>query len=322
MPGFRDNFPPKPRFTDKSISGQAGKVFLVTGCSSGVGKELARILYSYDAKVYITARSITRANAAIEDIKALHPKSRGELIPLYLDLDDLESVKKSADDFLSRENRLDVLWNNAGVMVPPTGTKTKQGYEEQLGANCLATFLFTMLLTPLLVSTAKTAAPDSVRVVWVSSSTTDRSPPGGIDFDNLDYEKKDPGKWAKYGISKAGLYYYATQYAKLYKPDGIISVSLHPGNLKTELQRHVSAVQMVVINMMVYPPVNGAYTELFAGLSPDVTLEKSGAWIQPWGRFGTQRPDLVQGSKSKAEGGTGIAERFWEWSEEQVKPYT
>lgn len=207
-------------------------------------------------------------------------------------------------------------------MVPPTGTKTKQGYEEQLGANCLATFLFTMLLTPLLVKTAKTAALDSVRVVWVSSSTTDRSPPGGIDFDNLDYEKKDPGKWAKYGISKAGLYYYATQYAKLYKPDGIISVSLHPGNLKTELQRHVSALQMVVINMMVYPPVNGAYTELFAGLSPDVTLEKSGVWIQPWGRFGTQRPDLVQGSKSKAEGGTGIAEKFWEWSEEQVKPYT
>jgi hypothetical protein len=78
---------------------------------------------------------------------------------------------------------------------------------------------------------------------------------------------------------------------------------------------------MLVINMLVYPPINGAYTELFAGLSPDVTLEKSGAWMEPWGRFEAQRADLENGSKSKAEGGTGIAEKFWKWSEEQVKPY-
>ncbi|KAL6835567.1 short chain dehydrogenase reductase [Trichoderma sp. SZMC 28015] len=296
------------------------EVFLVTGCSSGVGKELAKILYSHNAKVYITARSAKKAEAAIADIKAAHPESRGEIIYLHLDLNDLSSVKQSADEFLRLENRLDVLWNNAGVMLSPTGTKTKQGYEEQLGVNCLATFLFTQLLTPLLISTAKTAAPGSVRVIWVSSSATHRSPPGGIDFDNMDY-KKDIGKWTKYGISKAGVYYYATQYAKVHRNDGIVSVSLHPGNLKTELQRHVSSLQMVVINMMVYPPINGAYTELFAGLAPEVTLEKSGAWIQPWGRFSSQRPDLVEGSKSKAEGGTGIAEKFWEWSEEQVKPF-
>ncbi|KAL7916901.1 short chain dehydrogenase reductase [Trichoderma velutinum] len=320
MPTFRDNFPPKPQFTENSISSQAGKVFLVTGCSSGVGKELAKILYSHNAKVYITARSTKKVEAAIADIKAAHPQSQGELIYLQLDLNDLSSVKKSADEFLRLESRLDVLWNNAGVMLSPTGTKTKQGYEEQLGVNCLATFLFTQLLTPLLISTAKTAAAGSVRVIWVSSSATHRSPPGGIDFNNLDY-KKDIGKWAKYGTSKAGLYYYATQYAKLHQNDSIVSLSLHPGNLKTELQRNVSSLQMVVINMMVYPPINGAYTELFAGLSPEVTLEKSGAWIQPWGRFSSQRPDLVEGSKSKAEGGTGIAEKFWDWSEEQVKSF-
>ncbi|KAL7935409.1 short-chain dehydrogenase [Trichoderma chlorosporum] len=320
MPGCKENFPPKPQFTETSIGNQAGKVFLVTGCSSGVGKELAKILYSHDAKVYITARSAGKAEMAIADIKAAHPKSIGQLIYLHLDLDDLSSIKKSAEEFLERENRLDVLWNNAGVMTPPPGTKTKQGYEEQLGANCLATFLFTKLLTPLLVNTAKTVAPGSVRVIWVSSSATHRSPPGGIDFDNLDY-KNDLGKWVKYGISKAGIYYYATQYAKLHRNDGIVSVSLHPGNLKTELQRNVPALEMLVIKMMVYPPVNGAYTELFAGLSSDVTLERSGAWILPWGRFGVQRRDLVEGSKSKTEGGTGIAERFWDWSEEQVKPF-
>ncbi|PNP45363.1 hypothetical protein THARTR1_10963 [Trichoderma harzianum] len=183
------------------------QVFLVTGCSSGVGKELAKILYSHNAKVYITARSTKKAEAVIADIKAAHPESRGKLIYLHLDLNDLSSVKTSADEFLRLENRLDVLWNNAGVMLSPTGTKTKQGYEEQLGVNCLATFLFTQLLTPLLISTAKTATPGSVRVIWVSSSATHRSPPGGIDFNNLDY-KKDIGKWAKYGTSKLPSYIY------------------------------------------------------------------------------------------------------------------
>ena len=292
----------------------------MTGASSGVGKQLAQILYSHHAKVYVTARSIEKADKAVADIKAACPKSNGQLIFLYLDLDDLTTVKKSAEGFLSKETRLDVLWNNAGVMIPPQGSKTKQGYEQQLGTNCVAPFLFTKLLTPLLVSTAKSAAPGSVRVVWVSSSAISRSPPGGVILNNMDY-KKDTGAWAKYGISKAGNYYYGTQFAKLHKGDGIISVSLNPGNLKTDLQRHVPRWQMPVINMLVYPPIFGAYTELFAGLSSDVTWEKSGAWIEPWGRFDAQRADLEKGSKSEADGGTGIAEKFWKWSEEQIKQY-
>jgi NAD(P)-dependent dehydrogenase (short-subunit alcohol dehydrogenase family) len=295
-------------------------VFLVTGASSGVGQALAQILYAHDAKVYIAARSTEKANKAIAEIKAQVPVSKGELIFLSLDLDDLASVKKTAENFLANETRLDVLWNNAGVMVPPQGSKTKQGYEKQLGTNCVAPFLFTKLLTPLLVNTAKSVAPGSVRVVWVSSSTVTKSPPGGIDFSNMDYSN-DVGPWIKYGISKAGNYYHATQFAKLHKDDGIISVSLHPGNLKTDLQRNMSRWSMPIVNMLVYPAIYGAYTELFAGLSPDVTLEKSGAWLQPWGRFSPQRADLVKGSKSRAEGGTGIAEEFWGWSEEQIKEY-
>ncbi|KAH8807806.1 hypothetical protein F5884DRAFT_704123 [Xylogone sp. PMI_703] len=317
---MKNTFPPKPHFTENSINSQAGKVFIVTGASSGVGKQLAQILYSHDAKVYVAARSREKADSAIADIKTAFPGSGGGLVFLHLDLNDLTTIKKSAEEFLSKETRLDVLWNNAGVMIPPQGSKTKQGYELQLGTNCLAPFLFTKLLTPLLVHTAKTAAPGSVRVVWVSSSAIRRAPPRGIDLNNMDYHT-DAGAWTKYGISKAGNYYHATQFAKLHKNDGIISVSLNPGNLKTDLQRHVPRWQMPIINMLVYPPIYGAYTELFAGLSPDVTLDKSGAWLQPWGRFDAQRSDLETGSRSKAEGGTGMAESFWEWSEEQVKQY-
>jgi retinol dehydrogenase 12 len=116
------------------------------------------------------------------------------------------------------------LWNNAGVMVPPAGSKTADGYELQLGTNNVAPFLFTKLLTSLLVKTAKSAPKGSVRVVWVSSSAAEfLSPKNGIEMDNLDY-KKDKADWHKYGVSKAGNWYHATEFAKLHKADGITSV--------------------------------------------------------------------------------------------------
>jgi NAD(P)-dependent dehydrogenase (short-subunit alcohol dehydrogenase family) len=141
-------------------------VFIVTGSSSGVGKELAQILYSHDAKVYIAVRSEEKATQAINDIKANFPHSEGELVFLHLDLGDLTTIKKSAEEFLGKETKLDALWNNAGVMVPPQGSKTKQGYELQLGTNNVAPFLLTKLLTPVLIKTAKTAPANSVRVIW------------------------------------------------------------------------------------------------------------------------------------------------------------
>lgn len=116
-----------------------------------------------------------------------------------------------------------MLWNNAGVMVPPQGSKTKQGYEAQLGTNNVAPFLFTKLLTPILVETAKTNSPGSVRVVWVSSSAAAFAPKGGLELDNLDY-KKDKSAGAKYAVSKGGNVLHATEFANRYGKDGIISV--------------------------------------------------------------------------------------------------
>ena len=127
----------------------------MTGSSGGIGKDLARILYEHNAKVYIAARSEEKTSGAIKEIQSAHPNSRGTLIYLHLDLNDLTTIKASATEFMSKEQRLDIIWNNAGVMVPPAGSKTAQGYELQLGTNNVAPFLFTKLLTPLLVETAK-----------------------------------------------------------------------------------------------------------------------------------------------------------------------
>ncbi len=183
-----------------------------------------KILYAHNAKVYLAARSEQKATKAISSIESSSPKSKGELGFHHLDLDDLTSVKRSANSFLSKENKLDVLWNNAGVMVPPQGSKTVQNYEAQLGTNCLGPFLFTKLLTPLLIQTARTAPKDSVRVVWLSSSAAETTAPkGGVVMNNLDY-KKDASAWSKYGTSKAGNIFYSNEFAKRHRDDGVISV--------------------------------------------------------------------------------------------------
>lgn len=172
----------------------------------------------------MAARSEAKAAKAIEGIKSRVPSSKGQLVYLHLDLDDLTTIKASAESFLSENERLDVLWNNAGVMVPPLGSKTKQNYDKQLGTNNVAPFLFTKLLHPILSKTASNAPTDSVRVVWVSSSGAEvYSPKGGIDMNNLDY-KVSKDNWFRYGTSKAGNVLHASELAKRAGSEGIISV--------------------------------------------------------------------------------------------------
>jgi NAD(P)-dependent dehydrogenase (short-subunit alcohol dehydrogenase family) len=255
-------FPPEAKFTEKNLPDQTGKVclpfsqlrsnvsynsyqqvFIVTGSSSGVGKELAQILYSHNAKVYFAARSAEKTAATIESVKTAFPNSKGQAIYLHLDLDDLTTIKASANEFLSKEDKLNVLWNNAGVMVPPQGSKTKQGYELQLGTNNVAPFLFTKLLTPILIKTAKSEPPGTVRVVWTSSSAAEGiSPKNGVDMNDLNY-KVDKSAWHKYGVSKAGNVFHSKEFAKRYAGDGLISVVCSlapPHNLRLVLTATVS----------------------------------------------------------------------------------
>ncbi|KAK4615778.1 Short-chain dehydrogenase/reductase [Fulvia fulva] len=323
---FSQLFPPKPDLTEKNLGDLAGKVYIVTGSNTGVGKELSRLLYSKNATVYIAARSQEKALSAISSIKTTSPDSKGKLTFLHLDLSDLSTVKTAAETFLSQESKLHVLFNNAAVAMPPAGSKSAQGHELQLATNCLGPYMFTRLLTPLLASTAKTEAPNSVRVIWVSSSAAEvmSHNPGGVPLDRLDDLTGKVPVWRLYGISKAGDYLYAHEYARRYGSDGILSVSLNPGNLDSDLGRHVpKAINWVFKKCLLHPPVKGAYTELYAGLSGDIKMAslEGGKWIIPWGRFGTIRKDLVKASMAESEGGSGVAGKFWEWSEQRVAEF-
>lgn len=245
-----------------------------------MGKELAQLLYSKNANVYCAARSDEKALKAIESIKAAIPDSHGALTFLSLDLADLSTIKATVNEFLAKEDRLHVLFNNAGVMSPPQGSKTAQGYELQLGVNNLGAFLLTKLLTPTLLRTAKTEDPAAVRVVWVASSAAETpiTPVGGVDLSNLDYHvEKSP--FMKYIVSKAGNYLQGVEFARRHREDGVASVPLNPGNLDSELWRWMPRWAAAVLSwVLLSPSVFGAYTELFAGLSPEVTMERSGEW--------------------------------------------
>jgi NAD(P)-dependent dehydrogenase (short-subunit alcohol dehydrogenase family) len=159
------------------------------------------------------------------EIKNHHPTSTGELVFLQLELDDLKAVKRAAEEFLSKEKRLDVLWNNAAVMGPPGDARSKQGYELQFGVMTMGHFLFTKLLTPLLIQTAKRSHSASVRVVWVASSATYlMAPHGGVEMSCLEDSnpfKKGMSYW--YGTAKGGMALHNLQFAKLYAEHGILS---------------------------------------------------------------------------------------------------
>ncbi|OCK97757.1 NAD(P)-binding protein [Cenococcum geophilum 1.58] len=316
-------FIPKPTLTEENLPDQSGKVHIVTGGYAGIGLELTKILYQKNATIYAAGRSGGKAKKAIEAMKIEFANSTGKIEFLQLDLDDLSTIKRSAEEFLSKESRLDVLVNNAGVMVPPAGSKTKQGYDLQMGVNCIGPFLFTQFLLPILQKTAATAPAGSVRITWASSLAADLSAPkGGVEIDKDGAPKVQKNPELNYGQSKSGNVMFAVEAARRYGKDGIISTAWNPGHLKSELSRTAGLIQSIFIKLLANPPKLGGYTELYAGWSPDITLDNNGAYVIPWGRIGEYNSALAKVIKPEAKGGEGRAERLWDWCERETKKYT
>jgi NAD(P)-dependent dehydrogenase (short-subunit alcohol dehydrogenase family) len=323
-------FPPKPNFTEENVPLQDGKVFLITGGASGIGLELTKMLYQKNGRVYIAGRSEDNARQAINEIQSTAPEAKGSLEFLYLDLSDLTSIKPAVDAFKAKEQRLDILWNNAGVSQPPLGSTSKQGIELQLATNCLGPFLLTQLLLPLLEATA--AAPGStsgsVRVIWTSSQIMELSAPnGGIIMSEIRSPPRDVGK--NYTNSKTANLFLSAELARRQRQSSasshrpaVVSVALNPGAASTNLFRHTPYLWYLAWPLF-YPVKLAATTQLYAGLSGDITAENSGCYVVPWGRLATHmRPDFVDAMKPEGEeGGTGRARELWEFCEEATKDF-
>jgi len=187
--------------------------------------------------VYVAGRSKAKAETAIAKLKEETGKT--DVHFLQLDLADIPSAVAAAKELASNEQRLDLLFNNGGVMKTPDGAKTPQGYELQWGTNVVGHFVFTKELLPLLLATAKDF-PDSTRVLWTSSNGHSMAPKGIINFDDVNLPN-DSG-WTRYGQSKAAVILLATAMTHKYSDDGLLTFAMNPGGIKTEITRSSGAI--------------------------------------------------------------------------------
>ncbi|EEA21392.1 short-chain dehydrogenase, putative [Talaromyces marneffei ATCC 18224] len=323
-------FPPSPSFTEKDLPSLVGEVFIITGAASGVGFELAKILYVAGGTIYVAARSATRCEGAIEKIKdqTRGKKAEGVLKPMILDLADLRTIKRAVEDFQRQETRLDVLVNNAGVMNTPVGSKGTQGHDLEMATNCVGPYLLTRLLEPILIQTAASSPRFSVRVVFVVALMQLFSPATAMEFYSNGtpkvlpgdgYMKSQPGD--NYMQTKIGGTWLAAEFANRLGSKEILSVSVHPGLMRTELQRNMTVTARVSMKLLFRGPVYGAYSELFAAFSPKLTAENNGGYVLAWGRIAELPKYITDGLKSKSEGGTGGAKMFMNYCERETRRY-
>lgn len=196
----------------------SSKLAIVTGANAGIGFETAKELYLKGFRVIVAARDSQRVNNAIAKIKECGPG--GELIAGLLDLSSLDSVDKFANEIIKNHSSLDLLVNNAGVMIPPEG-KSKDGYELQFGVNFIGHFALTGHLFDLLESTVGS------RIVTLSSIAHRGA---AIDFDNFKLEKPY-SKWREYGQSKLADLIFSLELARRLEEKNCQTKSLaaHPG---------------------------------------------------------------------------------------------
>jgi len=282
---------------------------LVTGGNTGLGKETVKNLLSHNAKVYLAARSRDKAEEAIRELEQQTGKTA---IWLPLDLANLRSIKTSAEEFLStcssKEEELHVLFNNGGVMTPPIELLTADGYDLQFGTNCLGHFYLTKLLLPALLSGARSSPDGKARVVNVSSTALYFST---LDFDTFrDGPKRvKKGTIGLYAQSKFGNTVFAHELARRYGDRGIVSTSLSPGVIKTDLQRHLRGLQAWIVDHTANPVERGVLTQLYAGTHPE-GADLNGKFLIPFARVIPARAETLDEETGR---------KLWDWLEEQVK---
>ncbi|KPM36216.1 hypothetical protein AK830_g10350 [Neonectria ditissima] len=286
------------------IPSLAGKVILITGANSGLGKQSSLELAKHNpALIWMAARSPEKGKEAVADVRRLVPDAAVTF--LELDLSSFDSIKAAAKTVLASSLRLDIFMLNAGLMGCPPKL-TKEGYEIQMGTNHVGHSLLLKLLTPLLL---KTSSSHPVRVVSLASSAWKYAGPEKIQFETLkSLEGVTPVN--RYVQSKTANMFYAMEFAKHHP--GLTTVSIDPGEVATQLfTREPGDEQMVHLQTEVVPKVakpveEGVKNQLWAATAEGVL---SGLHYEP---VGVNEP---HGLMLDSE----LAKEVWDWTQKELE---
>ena len=297
----------KQNWTLDNIPDLTGKTIIVTGANTGLGYESVKAFAQNGANVVMACRSVEKGEAARKQIVRLFPSSIIQV--MQLDLADLKSIHRFAATFRESHAHLDVLLNNAAVMMVPYSL-TKDGFESQMGINHLGHFALTGVLLDVLKKSP------GARVVNVSSLSHKQ---GLMDFDNLLFENgKDFSPMKAYGRSKLANLLFTYELQRFFESNQIdcLSVAAHPGiantNNPTKMDRNLlMKVYKISFSYIIQSPAMGALPEIRASVDPDV---KSGQVYGPGGMLELSgNPVLVQPKRTALD--IENAHKLWTVSE-------
>ncbi|OBG69831.1 MULTISPECIES: SDR family NAD(P)-dependent oxidoreductase [unclassified Mycobacterium] len=278
----------------------SGKVCVITGASSGLGRESARALAAAGAHVVLAARDAEALDRTARWIAAEVPGAITSQV--RLDLTALAAVRAAAGAIREIAPAVDVLMNNAGVMFTPFG-RTRDGFEMQLGTNHFGHFELTRLLVPQL------AAAGGARIVNLSSGGHVL---GDVDFDDPNWERRPYDKFVAYGASKTANILHAKEADRRLRDRGIRAYAVHPGTVATALARHMSRADFSQLrglaggSLDVITPERGAATQVWAAVSPELS-DRGGLYLEDCRISERAAPYARDGQR---------AARWWELSEQ------
>jgi NAD(P)-dependent dehydrogenase (short-subunit alcohol dehydrogenase family) len=293
-------------WTKKDIPDQSGKIVIITGANTGIGYETALALYEAGAHVVLACRDLEKAGNAVTQMR--ESEGTGQLSIARLDLADLNHVAEFAAHFRSKYSKLDLLINNAGVMLPPA-TCTPGGFELQFGVNFLGHFALTAHLLPLILAT------ENSRIITVSSGAARQV--DHIDFSNLRLEKPYDAQYS-YAISKLANLQFAFELDHRLRNSGSssVSVAVHPGVVYTDLQRFIPG-DILETAFAQFSQVSeawqGALPTLYAATHPDV---QGGDFYGPDGENEYSGYPALSSYITTAMTDSLQAERLWEFAEQ------
>jgi len=296
-----------------------GKVIVVTGGNRGIGYATVQHLARAGAKVYIAARSQERAAAAIAKILEVEGLASGSVVWHKLDLSDPRDAKKSAEEFMRLEDRLDILINNAAV-IGGAYEKTSDGISTMATVNYISPFVFTRTLLPLLTATAQQPNSD-VRIVNVSSMTQ-KFQPSSVRFKtpedfNVTYRTSLLPGLMRYGHSKLCNLLHAKSLQNRFNaaepPIPITVISLHPGGVNSFTDTWLfPRFSKWLVELAIQDLEHGAYNSVFAAASKEVAENREkykGVYLDsnPTGSIATHK------SGPLSDG--ALAEELWKTTE-------